>query len=316
MHGIMEDDQVVLVKTPAWHKLGIVVNEPPTINEAIQMANLGWEVETQPLFLGDGRQAYDGNAVVRKDTNKILGVVGPKFTPLQNTDAFSVYNPLVENKLVNIETCGSLFNGRKVWILGKVNGGTTHTADIVQGDTVELYVLLSNTHDGTAAVRFGFTPVRVVCNNTLKMSINNAASKLIRVIHSTNVKSNVENLRDVMNMAAGEFIASAEVYRSLAKKQINAADLAKYIRIVFDIADDKTKSKALTEVTAAFENKENTLPGMKGSGWAAYNAVTDYINHTQGRNEENRLNSLWFGINSQRNQLALDTAVDMWLKAA
>ncbi|MFA5999898.1 MAG: DUF932 domain-containing protein [Candidatus Paceibacterota bacterium] len=312
----MEDDQVVLVKTPAWHKLGIVVNEPPTINEAIQMANLGWEVETQPLFLGDGRQAYDGNAVVRKDTNKILGVVGPKFTPLQNTDAFSVYNPLVENKLVNIETCGSLFNGRKVWILGKVNGGTTHTADIVQGDTVELYVLLSNTHDGTAAVRFGFTPVRVVCNNTLKMSINNAASKLIRVIHSTNVKSNVENLRDVMNMAAGEFIASAEVYRSLAKKQINAADLAKYIRIVFDIADDKTKSKALTEVTAAFENKENTLPGMKGSGWAAYNAVTDYINHTQGRNEENRLNSLWFGINSQRNQLALDTAVDMWLKAA
>src|SRR5205823_9488561 len=116
---------------------------------------------------------------------------------------------------------------------------------IAEGDTVEKYLLLSHGHDGSLAVRCGFTPVRVVCANTLAMAHGSDASKLIRVKHTKDVLENLANIREVMDLANQQFEATAEQYRLLARKSINQADLRRYVRRVLKIEDDRQASTRL-----------------------------------------------------------------------
>ena len=144
------------------------------------------------------------------------------------------------------------------------------------------------------------------------------SSKLIRVRHHQFVKENVEKLRDVMNLANQEFEATAEQYRFLASRQINAKDLEKYVKVVFGVEkksdeDIKTRTKnILQSVETLFTTgKGNDLPGVNGTYWAAYNAVTEYLNYDRGRNNANRMDSLWFGQNKQMSADALETALEL-----
>ncbi len=206
--------------------------------------------------------------------------------------------------------------------------------EIAAGDIVEKYVLLSHSHDGSLALRIGFTPIRVVCHNTLSMAHSDTASKLIRLKHTKNVQKNMDNLRDVMNLVNQEFEATAEQYRLLQRKSINQADLRKYVKRVFEVEGDDTaifkenRSKEEKEVCSERQKnilesvielcetgKGNGLPSVKGTYWSAYNGVTEYLSYVNGRNEDNRLNSLWFGQNATMNKLALQAAVEMALAA-
>jgi phage/plasmid-like protein (TIGR03299 family) len=260
-------------------------------------------------------------------------MVGERYTILQNKEAFAWFQPWLDQKEAALHTGGALFEGSRIWALAKLN---RDPMEIAAGDVVEKYVLLSHSHDGSLAVRVGFTPIRVVCWNTLSMAHSADASKLIRLKHSKNVHTNLENLRDVMNLVNAEFEATAEQYRLLQRKSINQNDLRKYIKLVFKVdADDnviwpekgeRTKEmkelcserqkNILEEVIALCEaGKGNNLPSVRGTYWSAYNGVTEYLSYVNGRNEDNRLNSLWFGQNATLNKLALTTAVEMAMAA-
>jgi phage/plasmid-like protein (TIGR03299 family) len=97
--------------------------------------------------------------------------------PLQNDQAFQFFDPFVSSGLVTLETAGSLREGKRVWILARI--AENSDVGIVGDDIVRKYLLLSNSHDGTTAVRVGFTPIRVVCANTLAMAVRNGQSQLI-----------------------------------------------------------------------------------------------------------------------------------------
>lgn len=225
--------------------------------------------------------------------------------------------PFLEAREAALHTAGSLAQGSRIWVLAKLN---RDPLVIAEGDEVEKYLLLSHSHDGSLAVRAGFTPIRVVCQNTLSMAHGSDASKLIRVKHSKSVQEHLENIREVMNLANQEFEATAEQYRLLAHKEINQADLRKYVRRVFKIEEDKEigsrMQHILNEVMGLAEaGVGNDLPSVRGTWWAAYNGVSEYLTHQHGRNESNRLNSLWFGENRHVNSHALETAVEMAMSA-
>ena len=184
-------------------------------------------------------------AVRRASDNKVLGVVGPRFHVLQNKDAFGWFTPFLEAKEAALHTAGSLKNGSRIWVLAKLN---RDPLVIAEGDEVEKFVLLSHGHDGSLAVRAGFTPVRVVCANTLSMAHGSDASKLIRVKHTRDVLENLANVREVMAAANAEFEATAEQYRMLARKSINQADLRRYVKKVFKVADDQESSTRLKNI--------------------------------------------------------------------
>lgn len=304
-HEIMKNDGLFLVKQAAWHGLGTVLPEAPSIGEAIQAAKLDWQVTTEPLFTSMGEKV-DAQATRRADTKDILGVVGPNYTAVQNADALNIFQPLVEAKLVALETAGSLKNGRRVWILAKILG--VDTAEVAKNDALIPYVLLSNSHDGKTAVRLGFTPIRVVCANTLAAAQNSGASKLIRVTHTAKVLENIQALRDTMNFVKADFEATLDSYRFLASRDINSADLEKYVRKVFNLpaAEDEGRyPKSLMRSKALFEQE------TARNWWTAYNAVQGFMQHEQGRTADARLDGLWFGPNQAKNIDALKTALDM-----
>lgn len=313
-----EVEQMFVVGAAPWHNLGRKFEVPPSLEEALVAAGLDWKVTTEPLFSG-AKEQVEALLTRRSSDNSILGVVGPNYTPLQNTEAFEFFRPFLDEKAAAIETAGSLRQGKRVWVLAKINRDPL----VIKGnDVVEKYVLLSNSHDGTLAVRVGFTPIRVVCNNTLSMAINSEASKLIRIKHTKNVVSNLESVQEIMNLADAEFEATAEQYRLLTMKDINSKDLEKYVKLVFNTTaklveaggnvENLNNKRILEQIVPLFEGgRGNNMTEIKGTMWAAYNAVNEYLQYERGNDNQNRMDNMWFGDSARLNKKALETALIM-----
>jgi phage/plasmid-like protein (TIGR03299 family) len=298
-----------------WHRLGTALEEADLYDwpSASRKAGLDWEVELVSLLTADTQAQVDHRAVRRKSDGRVLGVVGPRYAPLQNKDAFGWFQPFLDAREAALHTAGSLRNGSRVWVLAKIN---RDPLVIAEGDTVDKFLLLSHGHDGSLAVRCGFTPVRVVCANTLAMAHGSNASKLIRLKHTRDVLENLANVREIMDLANQEFEATAEQYRLLARKSINQADLRRYVKKVFKVEDDQDTgtrmANIMEEVMALAEaGRGNNLPSIRGTYWSAYNGVSEWLTYIRGRSEDNRLNSLWFGDSALTNRLALEVALDM-----
>ena len=211
-----------------WHGLGTPLGEDDLYDwpSASAKAGLNWEAELVPLVTADTQAKVEHRAVRRKTDGRVLGVVGPRYAVLQNQDAFQWFEPFLEAREAALHTAGSLRHGSRIWVLAKLN---REPLIVAPGDEVEKYLLLSHSHDGSLAVRVGFTPVRVVCANTLAMAHGADASKLLRVKHTRDVHENLANIREIINLANAEFQATAEQYRLLARKSINQEDLERYV---------------------------------------------------------------------------------------
>lgn len=299
----------------AWHGLGTIVQQAPTVAEALKLAGLDWQVETRPLpDTADGKKLSEfGQYVVRATDEKVLGVVGPRWHPVQNADALGWFDTFLADGRAELHTAGCLKEGRRIFVTAKIVGAPI---EIAQGDEIERYILLANSHDGTLAVHVGFTPIRTVCANTLRLAIDSENSQLIRLRHGRNVVANMKDVGEIMDCANNRFAATAEQFRALARKGINRADLEKYVKTVFGFGANEelsTRSKNnLEKVFRLFETgKGNNLPSVKGTVWTAYNAVTEYLAYERGRTDETRLDALWFGESARINQRALETALTL-----
>jgi phage/plasmid-like protein (TIGR03299 family) len=313
-----EVEQMMYVGQTPWHRLGKRFVEAPSLEDAIVAAGLDWKVTTEPVLSQSG-EVLPALATRRSSDGRILGVVGPTYNPLQNSEAFDFFRPFLESGEAAIETAGSLRMGQRVFVLAKLK---LDPMEVVKNDAVQKYVLLSNSHDGTLAVRVGFTPIRVVCANTMALAHDSKASKLIRVRHTKNVLDNLDQIRSVMNLANAEFEATAEQYRLLASKEINQADLEKYVKLVFNTnkklaeaegnIDSLNNRRLINGVQPLFEKgRGNDMPGVKGTLWAAYNAVSEYLQYERGSDDQARLDQMWFGQGAQLNKRALDVGVMM-----
>lgn len=308
-------------KETPWHGLGKQLHNPPTTKEAIIAAGLNWRVDRARCFIKiDGiEEEVPARATVRVNedgTHSVLGIVGPKYRQLQNEDAFEFFDPFVQSGLATMETAGSLSDGKRVWILAKLKGADI---SIVGDDVVQKYVLLSNSHDGSSPVKLGFTPIRVVCSNTLAAAHADKLSKLLRIRHTGNVTDNLSIIQNALNVVDEKFETTIEGYRLLARKVVHKGDLEKYVTILFgenktEGEEQKVNTKRVERVTELFETGiGNDLKKVEGTWWAAYNGITQYLSYENGRTDDSRLNSLWFGeasaVNSQALNLALEMAV-------
>lgn len=298
-----------------WHKLGtpLSTDELYDWQKTCVKAGLNWEVELTPLLTADSQAKVEHRAVRRTSDQRILGVVGPRYHVLQNQEAFKWFQPFLDAKEAALHTAGSLCEGSRIWVLAKLN---RDPLVIAPGDEVEKFVLLSHGHDGSLAVRIGFTPIRVVCANTLALAHRADASKLIRIKHSASLHENLANIREVMSLANAEFEATAEQYRLLARKSINQHDLRSYIKRVLQV-DNRTNLSTRTMnviediIERCESGKGNTLPSIKNTYWSSYNGINEWLGYQRGHNQQNRLNSLWFGDSAAMNKHALATALMM-----
>lgn len=248
----------VCVKIPSWHRFeNLVETAPKTVGEFMTLAGQSWRVVHKPVCDETGRvvtqriEYADGTVedrpvskiAMREDTGACLGIVGPNTQILQNVEAFSPLQTYLDSGLITLETAGCLEGGAKVWTLAKIN---RPSFDIGGGDTIDKYLLVSNSHDGTLAVRVGITGVRVVCHNTLSLAHvkGDAAKDLIRIRHSRQVQvktqdaiANIERVNEAMDKGFS-------CYAELAKATISGSKARQYFKDVFNMPEENVPKQS------------------------------------------------------------------------
>lgn len=334
---------------PPWHGLGQRLPGPATASQAIVAAGLDWDVLKLPLYAVAERSLLEvpGKfALVPGDRwgtpeCPVFGVVGESYCALQNRDAFGFFDAIVASGDGAVyHTAGALGRGERIWILARLPGAR----EVAPGDVVEPYVLLSNSHDGTSSVQLKFTPIRVVCQNTLNAALRDGPT--IRVSHDGKLTEKLaaararlgfhslgidqpaarnedgpiaENLRSLLDAGTN---ALFEAFTRMTEVTLDRA--APYLQAVFpdstskDPDDHQRIAEARLFSDWFFRNGTgNTGSGVAGTLWAAYNGVTEYVDHRGGRtparpvSPERRLRSMWFGTGASVKARALDEALKL-----
>lgn len=163
----------------------------------------------------------------------MLGVVGKGYEPLQNTDAFKFFDPLVDKKLIEYETAGSLGKGEIIWILAKLKQNGEFK--INKNDVVQKYLLLSNSHDGNSAVSVKFTPIRVVCQNTLAIALNEGETT--RIKHITSMHTKLDDVQMMVEDIVLVYHSIEEKFKEMALHKISTPKLEQYFNGIYPIID-------------------------------------------------------------------------------
>ncbi len=297
----------------SWHSQGTEVDHALTAREAIEASGLDWAVDTVPVYTrpncgpspgmlcpstlkacGEGKfynEVSDKVAVMRRSDNKVLSVLGKGYTPVQNVDAFNFFDQVVADGKAKYHMAGALAGGKRVWIMAKINGGNGGMS--INGDPVDKYLWLFNGHDGQTALRMLFAPIRLKCTNVLMgMMRQGRTADMFYARHSGSIIDRVGAAQEILGISMNFYEDFAEQARILASHQLPAAQMPKLLAAAFgstgaipaqDVVsvEDFTKrsQERMFTVTRLFEGEGKGLnePGIKGTKWAAYNAVVEYV---------------------------------------
>jgi phage/plasmid-like protein (TIGR03299 family) len=310
---------MMYVGTKPWHGLGVELGAPATAAEAIQAAGLDYDVELAPLCTRDGIPVPLRKAVVRCDTQEALGVVGNNYVPIQNRDCFNFLDAVVADGGLRYHTAGALKRGERIWLLAKL---PDHIQVRGTDDIVDRYLLLSNAHDGSASLRCFFTPVRVVCANTLTLAHNRGRGEGIAICHVGDLAGKVRQAQEVLGLARKFYDNLEDQINALANHYPTSAQLTRYFESLYPDPVEGSNSRARNAREELFRLFErglgNDVPGVRHTTWAAYNALTEFVDHhrsARGSDPEerssNRLASIWFGSGAHLKARAFDHALQM-----
>jgi phage/plasmid-like protein (TIGR03299 family) len=302
-----------------WHGLGIRLEEPATAREAIDAAGLNYLAELREIQTGDGTPIPQRKAVVRSDSGDVLGVVGNSYVPVQNFQAFGFLDAIVADGSLRYHTAGALGKGERVWMLAKLPDDIrVKNSD----DVTEKYLLLSNSHDGSSSLRVFFSPIRVVCANTLAIAERNGRGQGISIIHKGDLAIKVRQAQEVLGLAKRFYDDAEAQINRLASHYPSLRQLEEYFRRVYPDSPDgeSTRTKNVRqEMLRLFEHGiGHDMPEIRHTTWTALNAVTEYVDHyrsTRGKTTveraSNRLESAWFGSGARLKQRAWSLALEM-----
>lgn len=262
-------------ETP-WHGLGTKVNEALSSSEAIKIAGLGWDVESKPVKIVGGDIIEGVKANVRSTDNTVLGVVTDKYKIVQNKEAFS-FTDMLLGENIKYETAGSLSNGKRIWLLAKMDNVN------ICGDIVDPYLVFTNSHDGTGSIKVAITPIRVVCQNTLTLSLSKA-SRTWSAKHCGDIQSKMDDARKTLGFANAYIESLKEESDQLTQIVVLAPQFADFITKMFPIKEDMSERqtanierqrKALAEI---YNHKED-IQRFHGTAYGVINAVADFVPH-------------------------------------
>ena len=311
---------------PAWHGLGTVVAGAQTTEDALRIAGLDWEVSKCPLLaeLPDGSQRHvpERFATYRTDTMAPLGAVGKAYAVLQNRDAFRIMDAVVGEQLAIWHTCGSLRSGRTVFALAKLPGHL----EVGSRDVLEKYVIVTNSHDGSEAVRIYPTAVRVVCANTHRLAQSQrwAAKRSGDVINAglqirhvgRVLESAADQTRHLFGIVDRRLQVHAEQAREMQAKSLTTEQVADYFAglVASRVAD--SQRRIVKELYDLFVRPTNA-EGFGANVWTAYNAASEFADHKMrvvGAGEiraERRFHSRLWGSGDAFKQTAWESAREL-----
>lgn len=274
-----EVESMFYTREKPWHGLGVRVEEAPTSTDALRLAGLDWEVAQEPIFTeaGDTIAGYKVN--VRDRDRKVLGVVSDRYRIVQNREAFSFTDALLGNG-VRYETAGSLQEGKRVWLLARLP-----REYIIAGERISPYLVFSNSHDGSGAVRVALTPIRVVCNNTLNLALERA-SRSWSMIHTGNISDKMQEAKDTLFMAETYMDSLGEEFERLRRQKVTDSQLKEYVEQLLPLEKEATpmQEKNTMKLREDMLRRYYDAPDLRGVGNNAYrfiNAVSDFATHAK-----------------------------------
>ena len=302
--------QMAYVGDVPWHGLGTKVDRELTPDQFQKVAGLDWTVEKQPLVTATGIPIKNKEALIRSSDNSVLDVVGTGWNPVQNSEAFEFFHDYVMAGDMEMHTAGSLKDGQMVWALAK----TKESFELFNGDQTDNYFLFTNPHQFGKSINIRMTPIRVVCNNTLTLSLSQDTDKMVTVNHRKAFDPDM--VKEQMGIAHEKMEQYKSMASFLGSKPATGDNVIQYFNEVFG-APAKEKEDGVLPFTSrnakiAMENL-NTQPGAnfaEGSWWQAFNSVTYMTDHLQGREGDSRLQSAWYGRNRKVKLNALDKALE------
>lgn len=300
-----------------WHGLGKQVPADLTPEQMLEAAGLNWEVQKFPTFAVLDENDPDSvietgqSALVRMKDKKMLDVVSDDWNPVQNAEAFDFFNEFVMAGDMEMHTAGSLKNGQIVWGLAKVK----ESFELFKGDQIDSYLLFSNFHKYGFSTDVRFTPIRVVCNNTLTLSLNSKVERMAKISHRKQFVAS--DVKDMLGIATDKLQKYKEMAQFLGSKKAKTENIIEYFERIFPLAnataEDKAEGKRSKNANIALSIID-TQPGAEyaqGSWWQPFNAVTFMTDHVVGRSNDTRLQSAWYGYNKSLKTKALELAVEM-----
>ena len=264
-----------------WHGLGTMVAEAPNSKDALRLAGLNWKVLQEPVYTENEELIQGYKANVRDTDRKVLGVVTDRYKVIQNEEAFAFTDTLL-GEGVRYETAGSLQEGRRVWMLARLP-----REFIIGGERISPYMVFSNTHDGSGAVKTALTPIRVVCNNTLTLALR-TAKRSWSMIHTGDISGKIEEAKNTLFLADEYMTALGQEFENLRKIKLSEKQVLDYIKILLPMEENYSllQKRGVEKLRADMKMRYFDAPDLKdvgNNGYRFVNAVSDFATHSTPR---------------------------------
>ena len=291
-HNIMSDDSAMFAGEAAWHGIGKVVEHAPSPAEALKLSGLDWEVLRSNCIIADYADgetvSEEFTALVRSDTKRILSVQSPDYKIVQNKEMFELAYSLGSD--VKVESAFSMNNGARVVCLLR---GDTFAPSNSKEDAITKYLGLINSHNGTLALSALPTSIRIVCNNTLSMAINEGYKKMYRVVHS----GDMEAKKKAMEKALAQYKNTGKLFEEhvnvLSNRTMNTQDVQRFWLELYGVIetpvvgnpkseeeyDNYIKAQTTIAKWADVFDDERKRINAPASMWVAVNAATNWMQH-------------------------------------
>jgi len=262
-----------------WHGLGVCVEEAINTEEALEKSGLNWQVIQRTIMTASGDPISGYRANIRETDNRVLGIVTDRYRPVQNQAAFQFTDALL-GEGVRYETAGSLSNGRKVWMLAKLPEKYT-----IQDEEIEPYLVFSNSHDGNSSIRVAMTPIRVVCQNTLNLALNNA-KRIWSTIHVGDLANKMDEAHNTLQLAEKYMGKLGEEFSRLSRIRLPDTKIMEYIEMLLPMDDEPSEihQRNVTRIREDLKMRYFDAPDLQHVGRNAYRficAVSDFATHAE-----------------------------------
>lgn len=315
-------EQMAYVGATPWHGLGSQLTQKQPIEIWQREAGMDWQIQESPVHFKSDAIGHMGTihsfpeqkVLYRSDTKAPLSVVSNRYQIVQPREVMEFYRDLTEVSGYELETAGVLKGGRKFWALARTGQSTA----LKGNDQVNGYLLLATSCDGTLATTATPTTVRVVCNNTLTIALDDT-TRAIKVPHST--RFDARAVKKQLGVAVSQWDEFMYRMRVLAERKVQWPEaMSFFLSVLCDtpanspIPEVLPNERALRKVQSLYEGRGRgaTLESSQGTAWGLLNAVTEYVDHERrARSNEYRMDSAWFGQGAQIKQRALEAALQL-----
>jgi len=279
-----------------WHGLGRALPEHVTVDEIIRFGGLDWQVVPRPVFQasehGTGASVPGWKALTRSDRPDVtLSVVSEAYGIVQNAEALALASAIVGEGSASAEVCGALDDGRRVFLVLNMR----EAGFAVAGEEIKPYVVCYAGHDGSTSVGFRFTPVRVVCQNTLTMALGPETPHAVSIRHTRNAARRVATAAAVVAKARAYFGTFNAHVLALVNQRLSLGAAEEISVQLFPTYTNDTGKVIIPEnqikVVSLFRGQERTTDArIAGTKWGFYNAVTALLDHNaRGSRGERRM---------------------------